>query len=279
MFFWSIPSNQKEIITNTPIGAKSIRYLFFENKNGQLFHFGDITDCISISIDNHAVCRDMMLLPFCTETPDRMHRFDWKEIALSVGMNVHNSQVKISGLRDNDFNIVFVCDTQEIQRYTGVDFVENKIIRLRRPQDDSDYVTPNPQPIVTLRPIYGQSDKEIVLSFDKKPIAFFAYPFYTRMNDGKVFTFNTERHILFDITGADTRILPEKMELFPFSASTKIAWSKCTWVFDEESANSLLLNMIFSAQLKAQLATGTLLIDNNQVKTIDIAFSFLYKKI
>jgi len=279
MFFWSIPSNQKEIITNTPICAKSIRYLFFENKNGQMFHFGDITDCISISIDNHVICRDMMLLPFCTETPDRMHRFDWQQIALSVGMNVNNSQVKISGLRDNDFNIVFVCDTQEIKQYKGVDFVENKIIRIRRPQDDNAYTIPNPQPVSKLRSIHGQSDKEIVLTFDKKPTAFFVYPFYTRMNDGKVFTFNTESKILFDITGADSRILPENMELFPFAATNKIAWSKCTWAFDEESANSLFLKMLFSGQLQSQIQSGTLIIDNNLVKTIDIAFSFLYKKI
>lgn len=278
MFFWTVPSNSLEIITNTPIEAKSVRYLFFENKNGQMFHFGDITDCITISIDNKAICRDMMLLPYCTETPDRKHCFDWQEVALGVGMNVCNSQVKISGLRDNDVNIVFVCDTQEIKQYKGVDFVENKIIRLRRPEDSASYVAPNPAPYAKLRPIAAQNDKEMVLSFDEKPIGFFCYPFYTRM-DGKVFPFSTERKIWFDIGGTETQVVPDTMELFPFSATPKIAWSKCAWKFDSETARSLLLKLTFSTALKNQLAQNELLIDNNQVKTIDLAFSFFYKKI
>lgn len=279
MFFWTVPSNQNEIITNTPVEAKSVRYLFFENKNGQMFSFGDITDCITISIDNKAICRDLLLLPYCTENSDRLHCFDWQEVALFVGLNVNNSQVKISGLRDNDVNIVFVCDTQEIQQYKGVDFIENKIIRLRQPEDSISYIAPNPPIYSKLAPYIAKPNEEMVLSFDEKPIGFFVYPFYTRM-DNRVLPFATDRKIWFDIGGTETQVVPDAMEMFPFSATAKIPWSKCAWKFDSETARSLLLKLTYNTAFRNQLRQDELLdSNNNPIKTIDLAFSFFYKKI
>ena len=275
-FFWSIPSNQNEIITNTPLGVKSIQSLFFENKNGKMFSFGDVVDCISISIDNKQICRDMMMLPFCTESPDRRHRFDWQNVCLKLGLNVNNSEVKISGLRDNDLNIVFVCDTAEIQQENGFIFIENKILRLRCPEDDSDY-TPVWRPKPRLQPTRVEHDKAVVLGYDYKPLGVFAYPFYT-IENGRVFNFKTDNKITFDIS-ADSVIMPEDMEMFMISANQKITWKDCFLQFEGETARNLEVNMQFSEELQNQLATGTLIIENEKVKTIDIAMSFFYKKI
>lgn len=123
--FFSIPSSNDEIITVTPIGAKCVKSLFFENKNGHIFNYNGQLDTVSISIDGKQIARQLPVAPFATTTPFGAGRFDWEKVALAVNLNVDNSEIKISGSFNNQYNIVFVCDTKPISE-TGFDYVETR---------------------------------------------------------------------------------------------------------------------------------------------------------
>ena len=124
--FFSIPSSSEEIITVSPLGAKSIKWLFFENKNGHIFNYNGQLDTVSISIDGKQIARQLPVAPFCTTTPFGAGRFDWEKVALAVNLNVDNSEIKISGSFNNQFNIVFVCASEPLQSETGFDYVETR---------------------------------------------------------------------------------------------------------------------------------------------------------
>ena len=123
--FFSIPSSSEEVITVTPAGVKSIKSLFFENKNGHIFNYYGQLDTVSISIDGKQIARQLPVAPFCTTTPFGAGRFDWEKVALAVNLNVDNSEIKISGSFNNQFNIVFVCNTEPMAE-TGFDYVETR---------------------------------------------------------------------------------------------------------------------------------------------------------
>lgn len=123
--FFSIPSSSEEVITVTPAGVRSIKSLFFENKNGHIFNYYGQLDTVSISIDGKQIARQLPVAPFCTTTPFGTGRFDWEKVALAVNLNVDNSEIKISGSFNNQFNIVFVCSTEPMAE-TGFDYVETR---------------------------------------------------------------------------------------------------------------------------------------------------------
>lgn len=129
--FYSIPSSSDEVITVTPHGAKSVRYLFFENKNDKIFHYSGKLDTISISIDGKQIAQDIPIAPFCTTTPYGAGRFDWRKCALEVNLNVDNSEIKISGTVNNEYNIVFVCSDKSVDESSGFDFVEFREFKLK----------------------------------------------------------------------------------------------------------------------------------------------------
>lgn len=122
------------MLTNTPMGVKSISHVFFEDKNGGLFEYSSGgLQTISISVDGKQIMQDVPVLPFCTSTPNNVNRYKWQDVALEVNMNVNLSEVKISGARSaNDFCVVFVTSASEVDSVKGFDYVESKRFRLRK---------------------------------------------------------------------------------------------------------------------------------------------------
>lgn len=121
--FYSVPISSN-IITHSPIEAKSITHVFFINKNDKIFQWKEELDTISISIDGKQIARNILVFPFMTSTSCGRGQFDWKDVALEVGLNVNMSEIKItSNSNDNDYAVVFVCNDKDISE-TGVDYVE-----------------------------------------------------------------------------------------------------------------------------------------------------------
>lgn len=130
--FFTIPSKSSEIRTNTPIGVKSILAVFFENKNGNVFLYKDELESVSITIDGKQVCRNLMILPFFTNSPLGGDNYKWQDVALEINLNVDLSEIKITTTgKNNDYNIVFVCSDKSINESKGFDFIETKKIRLK----------------------------------------------------------------------------------------------------------------------------------------------------
>lgn len=138
--FYSIPSSSDEVITVTPHGAKSIRYLYFENKNDKIFHYSGKLDTVSISIDGKQIAQEIPVAPFCTTTPYGAGRFDWRKCALEINLNVDNSEIKISGTTNNEYNIVFVCSEEQVDESGGFDFVEFKEFTLKSTPSEDEAV-------------------------------------------------------------------------------------------------------------------------------------------
>lgn len=129
--FYSVPISSN-IITHSPIEAKSITHVFFLNKNDNVYQWKENPDTISISIDGKQIARDILVTPFMTSSSLGKGIYDWMDVALEVGINVNMSEIKItSNSNDNDYAVVFVCSDINISE-TGIDYVEWKKITISK---------------------------------------------------------------------------------------------------------------------------------------------------
>lgn len=128
--FFSIPVNSEQVITNTPVGVKSITHVYFENKNSGIFNYKRDADNVTITVDGKMICRNVPILPFTSSCTYGVNRHKWEDIALEVGLNVNMSEIKISAQNCNDFNVVFVCSDKMLDSSRGFDFVEAKRIKI-----------------------------------------------------------------------------------------------------------------------------------------------------
>lgn len=130
--FHVIPISSELTISATPLGARSIRHIFFENKNDGLFRFKSDPDTISISIDGKQVCRDLLVQPFCTSSPCSPDILPWRKVALEVNVNCNLSEVRVQSSAIGDFNVVMVCSAEGVDESHGFDFFETKQVTLRK---------------------------------------------------------------------------------------------------------------------------------------------------
>lgn len=140
--FFSVPCSASSTIV-TPIEAKSVTHIFFQPKNERLWR-ADVDNSgayVSILIDGKQICKDLLILPFCTQTPTSTCTFDWRQVAIEVNLNVSQSEIKISRsdtatYDTDDYNVVFVCSAKETDESKGFEFFETKRIALcRAPMD------------------------------------------------------------------------------------------------------------------------------------------------
>lgn len=280
--FWSIPSSSREIRANTPFGAKSIRSIFFENKNNGIF-YQEKLDTVTISIDGRIICRNLAVVPFCTTAPTLKDRFDWMQVAMIVNMNVNNSEVIISGTRDNDFNIVFVYDDKNVNEIKGFDFIETKEIVIAKnggwglsPADEDER-----KRLVTAK-------KEVAVSCDYVPLYTFAYPHFIQQNDNKLF--NLPHYLCcnmnIDITGTEKRLLPENLSLSAISANQRTTWREIAYRFEEDANKNF--NLLYEiaenstlADIAKNIDSPTVDIDGESfnVNELRVLFCYMYKKI
>ena len=180
--FFSIPVNSTQIVTTTPLEARSITHLFFENKNGGVFNYKKEQDNVTITIDGKMICRNVPVLPFCSSTPYGINRRDWRDIALEVGLNVNLSEIKISAQNINDFNVVFVCSSQPLAETKGFDFVEAFRIKIKQVADTETCYKLAREGLLRWKalnggePYEGEENPFIVID-DQNRIVFYGDPF------------------------------------------------------------------------------------------------------
>lgn len=136
--FFSVPCSASNTIV-TPIEAKSITHMFFQPKNERLWSAdADNSGAFaSIVIDGKQICKDLFILPFCTQTPTSTCTFDWRQVAIEVNLNVSQSEIKITrkdsaDYDTDDYNVVFVCSAKEVDESKGFEYFETKRIALCR---------------------------------------------------------------------------------------------------------------------------------------------------
>ena len=130
--FFNVPCSATGTII-TPIEAKAITHIFFQPKNERLWRasIDDSGAVVSIMIDGKQICRDLFVLPFCTQTPTPTCNFDWRQVAIEVNINVALAEIKISRADNadydtDDYDIVFVCSTKEVDESKGFEYFETK---------------------------------------------------------------------------------------------------------------------------------------------------------
>ena len=132
--FFNVPCSATETIT-TPIEAKAITHVFFQPKNDRLW-LADTDESgaiVSITIDGKQVCKDLFILPFCTQSPTATCNFRWEDVAIEVNLNVNLSEIKITkkdtaDYDTDDYDVVFVCSDKEVDESKGFEFFETKAI-------------------------------------------------------------------------------------------------------------------------------------------------------
>lgn len=132
--FFNVPCSATETIT-TPIEAKSITHVFFQPKNDRLW-LADTDESgaiVSIMIDGKQICKDLFILPFCTQSPTATCNFRWEDVAIEVNLNVNLSEIKITkkdtaDYDTDDYDVVFVCSDKEVDESKGFEFFETKAV-------------------------------------------------------------------------------------------------------------------------------------------------------
>ena len=235
--FYSIPIDRTQITTTTPIGAKCITHVFFESKNDNLFLYKEKQDTVTITIDGKMICRDVLVLPFCTSTPYGVNRIDWREVALEVGLNVDMSEIKISAGNANDFSVVFVCSDKPNDDFKGFDFVEYHRFALRTAGDkgsNSYYIK--------------QFGEETTIALDHSPLQMFFYHRRSSTNSRKDPKILGEADIMlnFSLSGGLEEEFPSRCDIDLLCAKDNSAWRKVVHTFGQPMPKTLQMTIDYN---------------------------------
>lgn len=117
---FTVPINDITTITDTPVGAKSIRSFWFVDRSGgkdKFFDNGLMT--ISIAVDGKDICRDMFINPFFTQNAFYENLIfpphDPRRVSLRCNVNVCMSEIRISASVKRDFDVVFELSDTEVE--------------------------------------------------------------------------------------------------------------------------------------------------------------------
>ncbi|MDR1544906.1 MAG: hypothetical protein LBS50_11005 [Prevotellaceae bacterium] len=122
MFIYSIPTSNEEIVFSTPLNAKSLRGYFFEYKDVSFGNvFSQKIDYINVAGRN--ICKNLPIYPFTTAYGMSIaggllviNRYNYCRVFIPADINVDNSEVTVKGLKDNQLNICFIFDENEVKK-------------------------------------------------------------------------------------------------------------------------------------------------------------------
>lgn len=181
---FTVPINDITTITDTPVGAKSIRSFWFVDRSGgkdKFFENGLMT--ISMAVDGKDICRDMFINPFFTQNAFYENLIfpphDPRRVSLRCNVNVCMSEIRISASVKRDFDVVFELSDTEVEE-ESCEYVE------------SFAFTPSfkfQQPVGGIEDVYGRKvqrlslidmemGKEIVVKAKYVPERFFVSQYY-----------------------------------------------------------------------------------------------------
>lgn len=180
--FFSIPSSVSK--TYTPIGVKSITHIFFQPKNSRLFRY-DINRSgayVTVAINGKTIASHLLILPFCTQSPNAKDSFNWYDVALEVNMNVDCSEVTVTSETEygcnydtDDYDVVLVCSDKECDESKGYEYFETKQINLKAYLDANAYYLVQEAYKTALNKARAEYAKEHNLSVDDDAV-FAQYP-------------------------------------------------------------------------------------------------------
>lgn len=117
---FTVPINDVITVTDTPVGAKSIRSFWFVDRTGakdKFFDYGLMT--ISIAVDGKDICRDMFINPFFTQNAFYENMIfpphDPRRVSVRCNLNVCMSEIRISLSVKRDFDVVFELSDTEVE--------------------------------------------------------------------------------------------------------------------------------------------------------------------
>ena len=126
---FTVPINDVITVTDTPVGAKSIRSFWFVDRTGgkdMFFDNGLMT--ISMAVDGKDICRDMFINPFFTQNAFYENLIfpphDPRRVSLRCNVNVCMSEIRISASVKRDFDVVFELSETEVEE-ESCEYVES----------------------------------------------------------------------------------------------------------------------------------------------------------
>lgn len=178
---FTVPVNDKVTVTDTPVGAKSIRSFWFVDRTGgkdKFFENGLMT--CSISIDGKDICRDLFINPFFVQHAFYENMiyspYDTRRVSIRCNVNVCMSEIRISNSVKRDFDVVFEMSDTEVDE-ENCEYIESFAFT-----PSFVYATPtslygnNNVPRLSLAEM--EMGKELVVNAKYAPERFFVNQFY-----------------------------------------------------------------------------------------------------
>jgi len=167
---YSVPTQDGGTIFNTPLNAKSLRGFYFEMKQTGSTKLSNylFQKTLSINVGGREIFRKLSIAPFCTRIITKnsstniyeIGKYSWQpsQMYIPTAINVNNTEIKISDFMKNLFNIVFIFDTNPVEKENFLFFEQKDII---------------------LRPNERITSKQYNFSFDYAPQRLFALVYLT----------------------------------------------------------------------------------------------------
>lgn len=258
-----IPSSTEEIVTTTPVTAKSLRGLYFVVKNFDVFKLRDSQPRITITVDSKTIMQSAFVFPFCVQHPDnanyephytldgyrRLPDYDYRECMLRANLNVNRSEVKISGFgaTDNEIDIVMLYSDTEVEQ-EEVEYVECLPIYVTTSGSDR-----YDNDIARVFSTHLHTQAPVTYETDEIPERVFAMPFDVR-------THKAYNLAALSVSGSIEIGINQPSDAMPrwtidlISPWLKIPWREVDWTFQDLNTSVLKITCE-----KASADTGVVL--------------------
>lgn len=251
MRYYCIPSSTSEIVTTSPIEAKSLRGLFFVAKKPQALSVRPKLPTMTITVDGRSVMQNVWIFPFMLQNLSntnieatagwgsnyRISDFDPRQVSLTANLNVSQSEIKISGYgdSDNELDIVLMFSDTEVEE-ESVEYVE--CVPLYFSDKDGGY----DKDINNF--FYRLGTKErLSVELDNVPERVFGFAFdeiTTLNNDTDKCYAHMSQHskskIVIKIFDAD--VMPQ-WSADMYSVSMKLPWKEVDWTLQNQTSKIL----------------------------------------
>lgn len=117
---FTVPINDTITVTDTPVGAKSIRsFWFVDRRGGKDMFYDNGLMTISMAVDGKDICRDLFINPFFTQNAFYENMIfpphDPRRVSVRCNLNVCMSEIRISQSVKRDFDVVFELSDTEVE--------------------------------------------------------------------------------------------------------------------------------------------------------------------
>ena len=261
--YFAVPLCKGEIITDTPIDAKSIRSIFFVPRRTYSFDYSDNKiNKVSIQIDGIDVVRDLFITPFL---PFNGYDFDSdghdsRRISLMCLKNVNMSEIRITSefMENIDYDVVFEYSTTEVEQEI-IEYVESVVF------STIDFENSYSINFTNEIQVHLKEDAEKIFAFSCYTDNGFFVPNYRDMNGyDSVATKNVMANVKLSVL-TDNEIFPKELPTAMLTTTTKNAWKDVQYILPDKLSRNHSVKFTSDAEPSSEYVIILYYIHNNKL--------------